>query len=143
MTLDDLGRRKVAVWGMGSEGLAMARLLIERGSPPVLIDDQVESAAARVEADLPVALPVLPPDRVEWGGLEVVVRSPGVSRYRDELAAAESAGVTVTTATAVWLEDFHPAPLLAITGTKGKSTTAALAAAILEHQGLSVALVGN
>jgi UDP-N-acetylmuramoylalanine--D-glutamate ligase len=143
VTLDDLGRRKVAVWGMGSEGLAMAQLLIERGSPPVLIDDRVESAAARVEAALSVALPVLLPDRVEWGGLEVVVRSPGVSRYRDELAAAESEGVTITTATAVWLEDFHTAPLLAITGTKGKSTTATLAASILEHQGLSVALAGN
>ena len=121
----------------------MARLLIERGSPPVLIDDHVETAAAQVEAALSTALPVLPPDRVEWGGLDVVVRSPGVSRYRDELAAAESAGVSVTTATAVWLEDYHAAPVLAITGTKGKSTTAALAASILEHLGLSVALVGN
>jgi len=143
VTLDDLGRRKVAVWGMGREGLAMARLLIERGSSPVLIDDHVESAAGRVEATLSSALPVLSPDRTEWGGLEVVVRSPGVSRYREELAAAESQGVTVTTATAVWLEDFHAAPVLAITGTKGKSTTAALAASILEHLGLSVALAGN
>ena len=131
------------MWGMGSEGLAMARLLIERGSSPVLIDDQVEGAAGRVEAVLATDLPVLAPDRVEWGGLDVVVRSPGVSRYRDELAAAESAGVTVTTATAVWLEDFHQSPVLAVTGTKGKSTTAALAASILEHVGLSVALVGN
>ncbi len=121
----------------------MARLLIERGSSPVLIDDHVETAAGQLETALSAALPVLPPDQVEWGGLEVVVRSPGVSRYRDELAAAESEGVTVTTATAVWLEDFHPAPVLAITGTKGKSTTAALAASILEHLGLSVALAGN
>jgi UDP-N-acetylmuramoylalanine--D-glutamate ligase len=143
VTLDDLGRRRVAVWGMGAEGLAMARLLIERGSSPVLIDDHVEAAAAQVEAGLSTGRPVLSPDQVEWDRLDVVIRSPGVSRYRDELAAAESNGVTVTTATAVWLEDFHPAPVLAITGTKGKSTTAALAASILEHLGLSVALVGN
>ena len=143
MTLDDLSRRRVAVWGMGSEGLAMARLLIARGSSPVLIDDRPEPAAGRVEAELSVTLPVLSPDQVEWSGLDVVVRSPGVSRYRDELAAAESKGVRVTTATAVWLEDFHPSPVLAITGTKGKSTTAALAASILEHLGLSVALAGN
>jgi UDP-N-acetylmuramoylalanine--D-glutamate ligase len=121
----------------------MVRLLMERGSSPILVDDHVETAAGQVEADLSIALPVLSPDQVEWGGLEVVVRSPGVSRYRSELAEAESEGVTVTTATAVWLEDFHPAPVLAITGTKGKSTTAALAASILEHLGLSVALAGN
>jgi UDP-N-acetylmuramoylalanine--D-glutamate ligase len=143
VTLDDLSRQRVAVWGMGQEGLAMARLLIERGSSPLLIDDQVESAAGRVAADLSAGMPVLAPDRVDWSGLDVVVRAPGVSRYRSELAAAESAGATVTTATAIWLEDFHDAPVLAITGTKGKSTTASLAASILDQLGLSVALAGN
>ena len=44
---------------------------------------------------------------------------------------------------AVWLEDHADAPVVAITGTKGKSTTAALAAAILEADGLEVALIGN
>ena len=78
-----------------------------------------------------------------WASVDVVVRSPGVSRYRAELRAAEAAGVTVTTAMAVWLEDFHDAPVLAVTGTKGKSTTATLAAAILEQHGLTVALAGN
>jgi UDP-N-acetylmuramoylalanine--D-glutamate ligase len=143
VTLDDLARRRVAVWGMGTEGLAMARLLIQRGSSPTLIDDQVERATVAVEAALPAGTPVLSPDQVEWRGVDVVVRSPGVSRYRDELAAAESEGVTVTTATAVWLEDFHDAPVLAVTGTKGKSTTATLAASILQHLGVSVALAGN
>jgi UDP-N-acetylmuramoylalanine--D-glutamate ligase len=143
MRLDELSRRRVAVWGMGQEGLAMARLLIERGSSPVLIDDQVEAAAGRVEAGLSAGMPVIAPGQVDWGALDVVVRAPGVSRYRGELAVAESEGVTVTTATAVWLEDFHDAPVLAITGTKGKSTTASLAASILEHSGLTVALAGN
>jgi UDP-N-acetylmuramoylalanine--D-glutamate ligase len=128
---------------MGQEGLAMARLLIERGSAPVLIDDQVGAASGRVDAGLSPGMPVLAPGRVDWSGLDVVIRAPGVSRYRGELVAAESAGVTVTTATAIWLEDFHDAPVLAITGTKGKSTTASLAASILEKLGLSVALAGN
>ena len=44
---------------------------------------------------------------------------------------------------AVWLEDHADAPVLAVTGTKGKSTTAALAAAVLEADGLEVALIGN
>ncbi|HEX3459800.1 MAG TPA: UDP-N-acetylmuramoyl-L-alanine--D-glutamate ligase [Acidimicrobiales bacterium] len=143
MTLDDLSRQRVAVWGMGQEGLAMARLLIERGSLPVLIDDQVEAATDRVEAGLSAGMAVLAPGGLDWSGLDVVVRAPGVSRYRGELVAAGSAGVTVTTATAVWLEDFRDAPVLAITGTKGKSTTASLAASILEKLGLSVALAGN
>ena len=83
------------------------------------------------------------PDQVAWGDLDVVVRAPGVSRYRAELATAAAAGVAVTTAMAVWLEDFADARVVAITGTKGKSTTAALTASILRHQGLEVALIGN
>ncbi len=73
----------------------------------------------------------------------MVVRAPGVSRYRAELAVAAAAGVSVTTAMAVWLEDFADARVVAITGTKGKSTTAALTAAILRAEGLEVALIGN
>lgn len=143
MTLDELCGRKVAVWGMGAEGSAVARLLASSGSTPVLIDDQPGSAAARMGSTALDGVEVLGPDGVDWAGVDVVVRSPGVSRYRDELAAAESEGVTVTTAMAVWLEDFHDLPIMAVTGTKGKSTTASLAASILEHHGLTVALVGN
>jgi UDP-N-acetylmuramoylalanine--D-glutamate ligase len=44
---------------------------------------------------------------------------------------------------ALWLEDYADAPVVAVTGTKGKSTTAALAAAILAADGLEVALIGN
>ena len=70
-----------------------------------------------------------------WADLDVVVRAPGVSRYRPELVAAEAAGVAVTTAMAVWLEDYADARVVAITGTKGKSTTAALTASILREAG--------
>jgi UDP-N-acetylmuramoylalanine--D-glutamate ligase len=66
-----------------------------------------------------------------------------VSRYRPELAAAAAAGVAVTTGMALWLEDFAGAAVLAVTGTKGKSTTATLAADILRRDGLDVALIGN
>ncbi len=43
----------------------------------------------------------------------------------------------------MWLEDFADARVMAVTGTKGKSTTATLAASILEEDGLEVALIGN
>jgi UDP-N-acetylmuramoylalanine-D-glutamate ligase len=66
-----------------------------------------------------------------------------VSRYRPELVAAEAAGVAVTTTMALWLVDHSDAPVLAITGTKGKSTTAALASAILRAGGRRVDLIGN
>jgi UDP-N-acetylmuramoylalanine--D-glutamate ligase len=144
VNLSELCARRVAVWGMGEEGLAITRLLIDRGVTPILIDDDTVAARQRLsEVSAGGDLAVVSPDRMDWDIVDAVVRSPGVSRYRSELLAAEASGVSVTTAMAMWLEDFHHAPVLAVTGTKGKSTTASLAAAILGEIGLEVALVGN
>ncbi len=142
MTLDDLLGRRVAVIGLGREGVATARLLLERGTEPLLVDDRPQAARAAA-AELPGTHEVVEPGAVDWSGVDVVVRSPGVSRYRPELGEAARAGALVTTAMAVWLEDVAGAPVLAVTGTKGKSTTAALSASLLEHEGYTVALVGN
>jgi len=137
MTLDEVLGLRVAVWGMGAEGSAFVELARRRGVEPVLVDDDPDGPAARH------GVPVLLPGDAPWSEVDVVVRAPGVSRYRPELAAAEAAGARVTTAMAVWLEDHADAPVVAVTGTKGKSTTAALAAAVLRNDGLEVALIGN
>jgi len=137
MTLDEVLGLRVAVWGLGAEGSAFVGLARRRGVEPLLVDDRPDLSAG------PDRPRVLQPADVPWSEVDVVVRSPGVSRYRPELAAAEAAGVRVTTAMAVWLEDHVGAPVVAVTGTKGKSTTAALAAAVLRGGGLEVALVGN
>ena len=143
LTLERVLAGRVAVWGLGAEGLAFAALAVGRGVEPVLIDDAPDAGTRRLTEALGGHRPVRRPDAVDWSTVDVVVRSPGVSRYRAELADAEASGVTVTTAMAVWLEDHADAPVLAITGTKGKSTTAALAAAILEADGRRVELIGN
>ena len=143
MRLGSLVSRRVAIWGMGEEGTAFARLLIERGATPVLVDDDPAAASRRAPIVAGAPLDVLPPTPAVLGGVDVVVRSPGVSRYRPELVEATRQGVAVTTPMAVWLDDFQHAPVVAITGTKGKSTTATLAARVLELDGARVALVGN
>jgi UDP-N-acetylmuramoylalanine--D-glutamate ligase len=143
VTLDEVCAGRVAVWGLGAEGLSLARLLGDRQVAAVFIDDHPADAAARLEEMTGIASRVLAPADAPWSAIDVVLRSPGVSRYRPELESARAAGVTVTTAMALWLEDFADARVVAITGTKGKSTTAALTAAILAHDGSDVALIGN
>jgi UDP-N-acetylmuramoylalanine--D-glutamate ligase len=131
VTLDELLGLRLAVWGLGAEGNAVVALARARGVEPILVDDHPDRSAVLLPGDVP------------WGDVDVVVRAPGVSRYRPELSAAEAAGVAVTTAMAIWLADHVDAPVVAVTGTKGKSTTAALAAEILRADGYQVALVGN
>jgi len=143
VTLEELCARRVAVWGMGAEGLAMARLLHDRQVEAWFVDDDPDAAASRLGHQQDGLRPVIRPADVPWSEIEVVVRAPGVSRYRPELESARDAGVAVTTAMALWLEDFADARVVAITGTKGKSTTAALTAEILRRDGRDVALIGN
>ena len=73
MILDDLRDRRVAVWGLGQEGMATDALLASRGIVPTLIDDRPEAASARTGGDRAV----LAPGVVDWSTLDVVVRAPG------------------------------------------------------------------
>jgi UDP-N-acetylmuramoylalanine--D-glutamate ligase len=77
------------------------------------------------------------------GGCDVVVRSPGVSMHRPELRALRDAGVPLRTATGLWLAERSGQGVIGVTGTKGKSTTAALAFHLARAAGRAVHLAGN
>lgn len=133
MRFSELEGRRVGVWGLGREGRAIASLVRERlpGTPLVLVD---EGAAAEpgVLAD-PAALLTC----------DVVVRSPGISRYRPEARRLAEAGVALTTGTNLWFAANPDALTIGVTGTKGKSTTSALIAHLAAARGLEVRLAGN
>ena len=73
---------------------------------------------------------------------DVLVRSPGVYRYRKEIVEAEKAGVVVTSKIKIFF-DICPAKIIGVTGTKGKGTTATLIYEILKAAGKKVYLGGN
>jgi UDP-N-acetylmuramoylalanine--D-glutamate ligase len=77
------------------------------------------------------------------GACDVVVRSPGVSIYRDELRGLRDRGVPVTTATGLWLAERGGQGVIGVTGTKGKSTTAALIHHLSRAAGCPAELAGN
>jgi UDP-N-acetylmuramoylalanine--D-glutamate ligase len=83
------------------------------------------------------------PSALDSDLLDLVVRSPGVSRYRQELERLRASGVEVTTPTAIWLEDFAMRRVIGVTGSKGKTMTASLTALALEANGMTVGLGGN
>jgi UDP-N-acetylmuramoylalanine--D-glutamate ligase len=92
----------------------------------------------RSHVDLDAPLPDLDP-----GDLAGVVRSPGVSPYRRALADVVASGVPTCTPTGWWLARDQRPGLVAITGTKGKSTTAAMTTHVLQAVGQDVVLCGN
>jgi UDP-N-acetylmuramoylalanine--D-glutamate ligase len=135
----ELTDASVGLWGLGVEGAASLRLLQSMGTVPVLVDDHPRSARHD-------GLKVLTTER---GGLQallgcdVVIKSPGISRYRPEVIALESAGVAVRGGLGLWLEEVDRQKVACITGTKGKSTTTAIAVHLLHGLGYSAQAGGN
>jgi len=74
---------------------------------------------------------------------DVVIKSPGISRYRPEVEELERAGIPVRGGLGLWLEDVSLERVVCITGTKGKSTTTAIAQHLLTGLGYSARVGGN
>jgi UDP-N-acetylmuramoylalanine--D-glutamate ligase len=135
----ELTNAAVGVWGLGVEGGASVRKLQAMGVTPILVDDA--PAAEGFDGQ-----EVLDTGR---GGLDalthcdVVVKAPGISRYRPEIEILSGAGVAVRGGLGLWLEDAGRARVACITGTKGKSTTTALCVHLLQHLGHRAAAGGN
>ncbi len=130
----DLVGRRVGVFGFGVEGRAAADRLRALGVEPVLVDD----------ADLGEG--VLVSDRGGHEALlacEVVLKSPGIPRRRGDVAELEARGVIVTSALNLWLHDADRDRVVAVTGTKGKSTTTSLVSFFFTCLGQAAQSLGN
>jgi UDP-N-acetylmuramoylalanine--D-glutamate ligase len=137
----------VGLWGAGREA-ASAHRALSRNHPPrafvVFSDTQVTDAErAGFTGGVPLRFADGQDGLAELAACEVVIRSPGISRYRPELEQLRAAGVTLTTATNLWMAEHSGERVLAVTGTKGKSTTASLLAHIASAQGARPVLAGN
>ena len=140
----DLEGRRVAVWGFGREGRAALHALARR-LPGQVVDlycaaDEADAARAAFPA---VRVHAVAPDADTLGAYDVVVKSPGISAYKPELLAAQARGTRVTSGSALWFEGHVDARTIAVTGTKGKSTTSALIAHLARSLGVRTALAGN
>lgn len=147
MRFSALEGARVGVWGAGREILSFAAQLAAR-----LPKARIAVAAFDEPPDEDVAALLGAPGMqvVEAGEAvaalsrcDLVVRSPGISIHRAELEQMAREGTAVTTATSLWLAEREGRRTIAITGTKGKSTTAALAHRLACAAGTDCELAGN
>lgn len=139
----DLSRTLVV--GFAVTGQAMARALSARGSHVVVVDDH-PSPAVRRAAELAAVELVEAPSVDDLAALvaavDAVLPSPGVPDRHPVFVAARAAGVPV-------LSEFDLAarwddrPLLAVTGTDGKTTVTTMITDMLNASGLRALAVGN
>ena len=144
MRIADLSGKRVAIWGFGREGRAAIGALRQR-LPELaltLFCGEAEITAAKA-FDAALAVHGREPDAIDLAPFDIVVKSPGVSAYKSALLAAKEAGLRVTSGTALWFGENPQAKVIAVTGTKGKSTTTALLAHLARALGVRTALAGN
>jgi len=146
MRFSELGNLRVAILGTGREGQAVWRQLRRRFPAKLL------SLFAESDTDSGFLQQLDPAiDKCHTGPLDVdylkqfdvLVRSAGISPYRQELKDLRTAGIQFTTASNLWFAENPDAKTICISGTMGKSTTAALTAHLLSRAGIKTCLAGN
>jgi UDP-N-acetylmuramoylalanine--D-glutamate ligase len=133
--MEDLVGKRVLVLGLGISGRSAAAWCAEHGARVVAADERPASALAGA----------LPPGVEPWLGrsfpdpadFDIVVPSPGVPPERYRSRAARVCGDIELASAALAV------PIVAVTGTNGKSTTTVLVTEMLRAAGLRAAMAGN
>jgi UDP-N-acetylmuramoylalanine--D-glutamate ligase len=131
----ELSGARVLVLGLGMSGLSAARFCAERGARVVAADEgpaQPDPASLPAGVELRTRAPF--PDPAEF---DLVVPSPGVPRERWAPRARRALGDIELAWRALRV------PIVAVTGTNGKSTTVRLVEAMLRAAGLRAEAAGN
>lgn len=143
----NLHGKRILVMGLGVHGggLGVARFLVAQGAEVTVTDlrgaDLLAPSLAQLDG-LPVRLVLGEHREADFRQAEIVVRNPGVPRESRFLQIARAAGAAVEMEMSLFFR-LCPAPILAITGTKGKTTTTMLTAAMAQaHQPGAIA-AGN
>ncbi|MDJ0770213.1 MAG: UDP-N-acetylmuramoyl-L-alanine--D-glutamate ligase [Ilumatobacter sp.] len=137
------------VYGLAITGASTVRALRSRGFDVTAADDHVDQARTDLADALGVALLPAPRDpRAFAGQFDLVSPAPGLPERHPVIIAAREAGVPVHSEIELayeWEQERPggPRPILAITGTDGKTTTTELTVAILRAAGVRTASLGN
>jgi UDP-N-acetylmuramoylalanine--D-glutamate ligase len=144
--VSELAGKRVVVVGLGASGIAAARLCVRRGARVVATDgkarDSLSPEALALEG-LGVELVAGGHGEARIPEADIVVVSPGVPPL-PEVLAADRRGVDVWGEVELAVRSMvHPAPVVAVGGTNGKSTTTSLVGAFLAAQGVQAFVGGN
>src|SRR6185436_8823714 len=119
--------KRVIVAGGGRSGVAAAELLVSRGAHVTLSDTSAALQGGEHLRALGVTVDLGPHRSEAFRAADLIVLSPGVPPTQDAVVSAREAGVAVIGEVEL-ASRFLQGPVIAITGTKGKSTTTTLTA---------------
>lgn len=132
--------RRFLVVGAGRTGTAVARFLHARGASVAIRDSSAEALAG---AELPAAVEAIEGfDGIDFSRIDTVVPSPGIPRDHALLRQAQAAHVPILSEIELAFRELA-CPVIAVTGTNGKSTTTVAIGEMVRDVGVSVFVGGN
>jgi UDP-N-acetylmuramoylalanine--D-glutamate ligase len=132
-----LADKKVVVVGMGLTGLSCVQFLSRQGAQVSAMDSRKELTLA---LDIPLYFGDF--DAARLCHADLIVVSPGVSLQHPAIAEASAAGVSVIGDIELFAR-FNTLPVIAITGSNGKSTVTHLVVQMCQAAGMRVLMGGN
>lgn len=148
MTLDLRGKR-VTLIGLGTRqgGLGVARFLARQGADVTVTDlRSPEALEATIDAlaGLPIRYVLGEHEERDFSpaGADMIVRNPGVPRHAPHLELARSHGIPIEMEMSLFFRAC-PAPIVGVTGTKGKTTVATLTGDLLRTVFPDAIVAGN
>lgn len=141
IALDTYRDKTLAVVGLGSSGIAVLRAAIAGGARVQAWDDTADRRRAMDGVEY------VTPAEMDWANIDALVLAPGIPLTHPvphpAVKLAISHDVEIIGDVELFLRQCPNQPVIAITGTNGKSTTTALAGHILAHAGMDVRVAGN
>jgi len=147
MKLQELQKKNIIIWGAGRDGVSALEQIQKIFPTKKILIFTDKKTPPELSAGLQNK------GRVEFvcgnhivenlSRSDVVIKSPGISLYRDDIKKAAKKGVRFLSTTNLWFAEIGDKNIIAVTGTKGKSTTASIIYHCLNKLGLSVEICGN
>lgn len=143
----DVRGKRALVMGLGLHGggLGVARFLAAHGADVTVTDlrgPELLQPSLDALAGYPIRFVLGRHDEADFSAADMVIRNPGVPRESRFLQIARAAGAAIEMEMTLFFR-LCPGPILGITGTKGKTTTTLLAAAMLRAQHPDTVVAGN
>jgi len=124
--IEDLRSKKIAVLGNGANNKNLVQFFLKHKIPYQLFDKWAGHDSLRGQLT----------------GFNMIFRTPGLPYLSEAIQEAKSAGAQISSQTKLFFQ-LCPAPIIGVTGTKGKGTTSSLIAKILKTAGKKTWLGGN
>ncbi len=142
--LDELRDKKILLVGLGVSGLASARFLAARGIAFDVADSRRQppdiEQLRKIAPGVKLALGGFDPAR--FAGYQLLIKSPGVDPAEPAIMAALDAGAELLGDIELFARAVT-APVIAVTGSNGKSTVVSMLGEMARAAGLRVAVAGN